>query len=210
MVRYERYLEDPAVLAAILDLCDIVHVGFQDRRNAYVLPMCFGYQAAPEALRIFLHTSNEGYKLRLIEQNPRVCCSFAQWRNFPERPYRDHVHDFRSVVAFGEMRLIDPVREAAYRDEAMWALFRKTRRHDCKNPKGMAAVNMYVVECLWEDVTGKSEFPVRGPEDVPFADFDRAPPDDRPFDDRDLYETRRDRIRSGRYLGYLEEEEPRQ
>lgn len=201
MVRYERYLYKPEILTAILDLCDIVHVGFQDVNNAYILPMCFAYEATEESLNIFIHTSKEGYKMKLIERNPRVCCSFAEWRSFPDRPYRNHIHDFRSVVAFGEMHLIDPVTEAEYVERGMKALLAKSNRTECHNPKGMGSVNMYVVTCKWENVTGKSEIPVRTPEDVPFVDFYNVESNDEPYYDEDLYRSQPEKIQSTEYLG---------
>ena len=206
MVRYERYVYEPEIIAAILELCPVVHIGFQDRDNAYVVPMNYGYTAG-DKLRIYVHTAKEGYKLRLIERNPVVCCSFAAWRNFPDHPYKDSVHDFRSVMAFGEMRRLDPAAEPQACREAMQALFRHTGRTRCLNPKGVQAIHLFVIQCDWADVSGKTESPVRRPEDVPFPDVRNLPPDDTPYDDSDLCLLREDRIRNRRHLGFLEEGE---
>lgn len=207
MVRYERYVYEPELISAILDMCPVVHVGFQDMNNAYVVPMNYGYAATKDKLLIFVHTGKEGYKLRLIEKNPVVCCSFSAWMNFPDHPYKGHVHDFRSVMAFGKIRMIDLATEPQACREALQALFRKTHRTGCKNPKGMKAINMYVIECDWADVSGKSEIPLRKPEDAPFVDVYNVPQDDTPYEDSDLYELREDKIRNRRYLGYLTDEE---
>lgn len=45
LLRYEQLVYDRSVISAILDLCDIVHIGFQDKQTAYVVPMCYGYRA---------------------------------------------------------------------------------------------------------------------------------------------------------------------
>ncbi|WP_298016549.1 pyridoxamine 5'-phosphate oxidase family protein [uncultured Dysosmobacter sp.] len=205
MLRYEQFVYDPAVISAILDQCEIVHIGFQDRRNAYVVPMCYGYTATEENLLIFIHTAKEGYMLKLIEKSPLVCCSFAAWRNFPDRPYKGHVHDYRSVMAFGRIRKMDLDAEPEACDAALQALFCKTHRKDCKNPKGIAGMNMYMITCDWQDVSGKTETPVRCPEDVPFPDVYGVPEDNTPYDITDLLSERPDEIRNKRYLGYLDD-----
>lgn len=204
MVRYERYVYDPDIISAILELCEIVHVGFQDKKCAYVLPMNYGYAVTEEKLLVFIHSAKTGYKLKLIENNPNVCLSFSAWRNFPDRPYKGHVHDFRSVMAFGKMRLINMNEEQDYCREALQALFKKTHRSSCKNPKGMKAINMYVIECEWRDVSGKTETPVRSPEDVPFVDVYNMPEDLEPYEEDDLYITRKDEVRNKSYLGFLD------
>ncbi|MBQ1390690.1 MAG: pyridoxamine 5'-phosphate oxidase family protein [Firmicutes bacterium] len=207
MDRYDRYIYDPKIISAILDICPIAHIGFQDKNNAYVLPFNYGYSVSEDKLRIFIHTAKNGYKLRLIEKNPVVCCEFDAWFNFPDRPYKGHVHDFRSVIAFGKMRLLDLKTETGECRAGMQELFRKYHRTGCQNPEGMNAIRLYVIECDWEDVSAKTETPVRTPEDVPFPDVYGLPEDMEPFDISDLLEEREDRVRNRRYLGYLEEDE---
>jgi len=63
---------------------------------------------------------------------------------------------------------------------------------------------MYVIECNWEDVSGKTEIPVRRPEDVPFVDVYNVPEDNEPYDDTDLYLTREDNIKNKNFLGFLD------
>lgn len=48
MVRYDRYVYEPEIITAILDICPIVLVGFQDKNNAYVLPLNYGYAVTEE------------------------------------------------------------------------------------------------------------------------------------------------------------------
>lgn len=203
MIRYEQLVYDPAIIAAILDQCDIVHIGFQDKRTAYVVPMCYGFSADEASLSIFIHTAKEGYTRKLLEREPIVCCSFAAWRNFPDRPYKGHVHDYRSAMAFGKVRRLDLDREPEACEAALQALFRKTHRVDCKNPKGIAGMDMYAIECDWQDVSGKTETPVRCPEDVPFPDVYHLPEDHEPYDVSDLLAERPNEILNKRYLGYL-------
>ena len=57
----------------------------------------------------------------------------------------------------------------------MQALFRHTGRTRCLNPKGVQAIHLFVIQCDWADVSGKTESPVRRPEDVPFPDVRNLP-----------------------------------
>lgn len=207
MVRYERYVYEPELIAAILDQCEIVSAGFMDQENAYVVPMNYGYRATEEGLRIYVHTGKTGYKLKLMEKNDRVCCAFYSWQNFPDHPYRGRVHDFMSVMAFGRIKRIDPDAQKEEFKEGLKALFEKNQRTGCKNPKGIAGIHIYVIACDWNDVTGKSEHPLRRPEDAVFKDVRRLPEDERPYEDDDLYEKRDTHIRKSQYLGYTDEAE---
>ena len=74
---------------------------------------------------------------------------------------------------------------------------------DCKNPKGIAGMYLYVIECDWQDVSGKTETPVRSPEDVPFVDVYAVPEDQTPYDISDLLAQRPNQVRNKRYLGYF-------
>jgi len=207
MVRYERYFYEPELITAVLDECDIANVGLMDKENAYVVPLNFGYKATEDKLYIYMHSGKTGYKLRLIENNPRVCLSFWTWQNFPDKPYKGKVHDFASVMAFGKIRVASLETEPEVCKEALKSIFVKTGRSGCKNPKGIRAIDMIVVECDWEDVSGKAEHPVRKPEDVKLPDVHNLPEDDTPWDYGDLCDTKEDKIRNRRYLGYLKEGE---
>lgn len=207
MVRYDRYVYDHDVIAAILELCDVVHVGFQDKDNAYVVPMNYGYEVTKDKLLIYVHSSKEGYKQKLIARNPRVCLSFAAWINYPDRPYKGQYHDFRSVMAFGILRKLDLASDTEACKNAMQAIFKKTRRVGCKNPKGVGAIDLFVIECSWDDVSGKAECPVRTPADVPMADPYHLPEDLTPYDNSDLLVTRENKVKNRSFLGYLDPED---
>ena len=208
MDRYDRYVYDHDIITAILDMCPVMYRGLQDKNNAYVIPMNYGYLKTEDKLILIIHTPNDcGYKRRLIENNPVACCTFAAWANHPDRPYKGLYHDYRSVMAFGKMRKIN------YRDpnepcrDAMKALFANNHRTRCVDPGTMVRIDLYAIECDWEDVSAKTESPVRSVEDVPFVDWYNVPEDNERYDISDLKAEREDRVKNRRYLGYLTDEE---
>lgn len=71
-----------------------------------IVPMNFGYEIKDNQLLVYVHTYTEGYKLQLLAKNPRACLSFSKFQNFPDRPYKELLHDYRSVMVFGIMRMI--------------------------------------------------------------------------------------------------------
>ena len=62
-------------------------------------------------------------------------------------------------------------------------------------------------KCDWEDVSGKTESPVRNANDVPFVDVYNVPEDNEPYDSSDLFTDREDKIRNRRFLGFLNDGE---
>ena len=71
----------------------------------------------------------------------------------------------------------------------------------------MVRIDLYAIECDWEDVSAKTESPVRSVEDVPFVDWYNVPEDNERYDISDLKAEREDRVKNRRYLGYLTDEE---
>ena len=202
MVHFEREVLDHELICAMLDLMDTVHVAFNDEDGwPYVVPLNFGYEATDEGIVIYTHFMFTGKKVRLMERDDRVCMSFSVFSDFPDCKYKGHYHDFRSVIARGHMRHItyeeDPV---AW--EKGYNLLYTCNGREIKPLSSRAKVPpMYigVTACAWEDVTAKSEFPLRSVEDVPFMDMRAQEPDDTPFDISDIVaalKERRERLRA--------------
>lgn len=72
----------------------------------YVLPMNFGYRDGV----IYLHGAQQGKKIDLLKQNPRVCINFATDQQL--RYQSEHVAcswnmSYRSVLCYGRVEFID-------------------------------------------------------------------------------------------------------
>ena len=195
MIKSDREVLDTEIIRAILNQIDTVHVGINDGMYPYVVPLSFGFDLDEQNLKIYIHCALKGYKLQLMEKDPHVCCTFSTFSNFPKKLYKGHRHDYRSVMAFGEVQPID--REKFPTDYAK-ALRRLLEHYDRipKNgekrnfpnfdPNGIHKMNLLQIVCSRDDVYAKSEFPLRSVEDVPFIDVYHVPTDDEPFDISDL------------------------
>jgi nitroimidazol reductase NimA-like FMN-containing flavoprotein (pyridoxamine 5'-phosphate oxidase superfamily) len=178
---------DTEIIDAIIDLCDTVYVGYMDDQWPYVIPMTFGHEIKDDKLLIYLHAATEGYKLKLLAKNPNVCLAFSKLYNYPDRPYKGHLHDYRSVVAFGTMRIILKDKETGLYGRAFQKLLKHYGRKPTQfDPTRVPLMNLYVVECNLNNVTGKTECPVRNVNDVPFKNVYDLPIDEEPYEIGDL------------------------
>ena len=108
MIRFEREVYDKEIVKAMLDQMVIANVGMNDEEGfPYVVPLSFGYEMTDTELIIYTHFSKTGKKLDLLRKDPRVCVEFSIFNDFPDRKYKGHYHDYRSVIARGVTEIVD-------------------------------------------------------------------------------------------------------
>ena len=73
MTRREREITDLNEIINILDKSQVLHLGLTDGDQPYIVPMNYGYTMENGKLTLFLHGATKGYKLDLINANPKVC-----------------------------------------------------------------------------------------------------------------------------------------
>ena len=186
MRRYEKMIKDPELIAKMLDSFGTVYIGFHDSEYPYVIPVNFGYEIRDTKLFVYVHFALDGYKLELIEKNPRVCVAFSSFYEHHDRPYKSFIHDYRSVMAFGKISLIPKTDAPRFRNAMKRMLAQYGRDNSTIIPGRMMIMNMYEIECDWDMVYGKTERPVRTLEDVPYTDVYSVPADNTPYYTADL------------------------
>lgn len=188
MRRYEKAIFDHELLSAIFDMISIVHVGVFDHEYPYVVPMNFGYKIEKEFLKIYVHCAKEGHKVDLWNKNPNVSATFSTFSNYPDKHYMHTNHDFRSIMARGKIRLIDKKQDPKLFGEGFQLILKHNHRqpNDFSVPH-MMFMDLYLIECDWNHVVGKSENPVRTLEDVFFPDVYNLPFNDERHDYTDLF-----------------------
>lgn len=184
MIKSEREIIGKELICAVLDMMHTVHLGILGEEYPYVVPLNFGYEFDKD-LVIYIHCRKAGgYKLKLLENNPKVCATFSDFRNYPDLMYRGHRHDYRSVMAFGEAQEVTDKKEFA-------KAIRLLLEHNNRKPGQFKAddipkLKVIKIVCPQDQVFGKSEFPIRTLEDVPFIDPYSQPYDETPYDISDL------------------------
>ena len=194
MIHYEREVVDHKLIEAMLKEMTIVNIGINDEDGyPYVVPTNFGFEMENNKLIVYIHCMKAGKKVNLMKKDPRVCLEFSMFNDFPDRPYKGHYHDYRSVIAKGEVVLY------TYKDnpeiwEKGYNLMYTCNHRDIKPLKDRPAVpNMYigVITCDMNNVTAKSEFPIRTVDDVPFINVYDMEEDTIPFDISDIIANRK-------------------
>ena len=185
MRRYEKMIKDPAVIAAMMDTFDTVYLGINDEDYPYVVPLSFGYDIRDGKLFVYVHSALSGYKLKLIEKDPRVCVTFSTFYDHHDHPYKSFLHDYRSVMAFGKIRMVKKT-DKGFRNAVLRLLAQYNRDMTSVIPGRMMMMEMYEIECDWDMVFGKSERPVRTVEDVPYIDVYNVPEDNEAYYTADL------------------------
>ncbi|MDR0473129.1 MAG: pyridoxamine 5'-phosphate oxidase family protein [Treponema sp.] len=162
----DREIRDRKIIMAILDMCDVINIGFFDDEYPYVLPVNFGYEFE-DNLVFYTHHAAEGYKNKLIKSSPKVCVVTHKFIDHIHNDYDNSGHDYRSVMAFGEMSVIE--RESAEYGKAWGALCRCNGRAVPDAVfKPEFKVLMSKIACRPENVIGKAQRHITTVDQVPF------------------------------------------
>lgn len=194
MLHFEREVIEPEFIEAMLKQFHIANVGLNgDDGYPYVVPLNFGFEMKDDKLYIYTHFSKRGYKLELMKKNPKVCVEFSIFNDFPDRKYKGHYHDYRSVIAKGIIKLVDGNDDYDTYKRGYDLLYTCNNREIVPLESRKAIPPMYigVIECSMKDVTAKSEFPIRSVADVPFIDVYTMEKDETPFDLSDIIASRK-------------------
>jgi nitroimidazol reductase NimA-like FMN-containing flavoprotein (pyridoxamine 5'-phosphate oxidase superfamily) len=164
----DREIRDKEIVKAILDMCEVIDIGFFDDEYPYILPVNFGYDYGDD-LVFYTHHALDGYKNKLVAGNPKVCVMTYVFKGHIYNDYDHSSHDYRSVMAFGEMSFIDQGSEDY---EKAWRALGRAYGHDVTNhltnPESQKGVLMAKIVCRPENVIGKAQRSIKGLEDVPF------------------------------------------
>lgn len=194
MLRFEREVLDTHLINEMLKHFNYVCVGINDEDGyPYVVPLNFGYEIKDEKLFIYTHMAKRGKKLELLRKNPKVCATFSMFNDFPDKKYKGHYHDYRSVITKGYMRLIDGNDDYETFNHGYELLYTCNNREikPLKDRKVIPPIYIGIIECDLNQVTAKSEFPIRTIEDVPFVNVYLKEEDEKPFDINDIIKERR-------------------
>jgi len=166
MYHAEREIRDKEIIKAILDMCEVISVGFFDEEYPYVLPLNYGYEYEDDLI-FYMHHAVDGYKNRLIDKNPKVCVNTFKFIDHIYNDYDKSGHDYRSVMAFGKIEVI-PKDSPDYK-RAWEALCRCNGRvvpESVYRPD--FRVMMTKIVCKSENVIGKAQRTIKTVEEVPF------------------------------------------
>jgi len=163
----DREIKDKELIKAILDMCDVINVAFYDEEYPYNLPLNFGYEYENDLI-FYCHHGPDGYKNRLIEKYPKVCVVTHKFMDRIINKYDNSNHDYRSVMAFGEIAFIKPgsddYKKAWERLCVCNGRFVPDFVHE---PTFYKNVKMSKIVCKPENVIGKAQRKISSIEQIP-------------------------------------------
>ena len=138
MRRKERQVTDPARIREILADCKICHLGIQDGKKVYVVPLNFGLLEEDGKYLFYFHCANEGRKLDLIRENPSV--GFELDRGFELVTGQHAIHctsKYQSVIGEGTIAEVEDDEEKVRGLNALMGQY--TDKSDWTYPPAMLA-----------------------------------------------------------------------
>ena len=112
MTKRELQITDEQQIRAILDGAKVVHVGMCVDNEPYVVPMNYGYTMEEGRLTIYLHSAQQGKKLDMIRQNPKVFFELdCDWVPFEGEKPCQYGLSYSSVMGRGTATILEDVEE---------------------------------------------------------------------------------------------------
>ena len=167
MRRKDREVNDRALISGMLDRMEVLHIAIRNEPYPYIVPVNFGYEWQGDTLVFFFHSAREGLKLDLLRRDPHVAVNAAVFVSYAGAPVKGHLHDYRSVTAFG-------VAEEIFEEDERFLhaherlLEHNHRQMQPEDREAMHAVSTWQIRCRAEDVHGKAEIRPQSPEEIDF------------------------------------------
>ena len=168
MRRKDREIMDRAMISGMLDMAEVLHIAVKNEPFPYIVPVNFGYEWSADELVFYFHSAKEGLKLTLLRADPHVAVNATGFVSYAEKPYRGHLHDYRSVTAFGiAAELSQDSSEFLHAHDKL--LEHNHRRMQPEDLPVMSQLSIWQIRCKAEDVTGKAEIVPKTTKEIPFA-----------------------------------------
>ena len=72
MRRTDREITNVNDIKNIIDKCDVIRIAINDEVYPYIIPVNFGYEFIDDKLTLFFHSSTEGYKHKVMENDNHI------------------------------------------------------------------------------------------------------------------------------------------
>ena len=155
MRRKDREVTDFNRMLAIIDECEIVHLGIAAGEFPYIVPVNFAYEVKDGQLYLYAHGAKAGRKYELLSQLGK--CSFEMEVNggikvMPEK--KDTTTIYKCVMGEAEVDILDDMAEIRrVVDEVIMARDERTAKAPY-NEGSLARVAIYRLKVL--SMTGKA------------------------------------------------------
>ena len=110
--RKDREVKDYQEIIKIIDACDCCRLGFVDDKEAYIVPLNFGYEIIGSDLTLFFHSAKEGQKIGLVNKQKSVAFELDCSHKLVEgKEACDYTFLYQSVMGKGKLEIVSEEEE---------------------------------------------------------------------------------------------------
>lgn len=131
MRRKDREVTSYDKMLEVVEGCDCLRIGLVDEREAYIVPLNFGYEAKDGGLTLYFHGASEGRKMDLIRNHPTASFEMDRKHELVEGTVPcAYSYLFQSVMGKGKIEILEDHAEKVhgltlimehYTDKKEWA-----------------------------------------------------------------------------------------
>ncbi|MDF9838330.1 MULTISPECIES: pyridoxamine 5'-phosphate oxidase family protein [unclassified Breznakia] len=112
MRRKEKEIKQIDKLLAVIDQCDVCHLGMAKDNIPYVVPLNFGYSYLNNKLTLYFHCAQDGKKIKILKQNPNVCFEmYCNGKLINGDIACKYTFQFQSIIGYGKASIINKYNE---------------------------------------------------------------------------------------------------
>jgi len=112
MRRKDREVTDINELLGIIQECRICHLGMQDDKGIYIVPLNYGFEYVDNQLNLYFHSAKVGRKIDALKSNPNVCIEMdCDHRLIEGDKACDYSFGFKSIIGNGHVSFVEEYNE---------------------------------------------------------------------------------------------------
>lgn len=112
MRRKDREVTDINELLDIIQECRICHLGMQDDKGIYIVPLNYGFEYVENQLNLYFHSAKVGRKIDALKLNPNVCIEMDYDHRLIEGDKAcDYSFGFKSIIGNGQVSFVEDYNE---------------------------------------------------------------------------------------------------
>lgn len=113
MRRKKRQVTDMNLIKQLVEEAQVVRIAINGEEYPYVVPVNYGYRWKGDELLLFIHGADEGKKVSMIKNDPRVAIELDQNHKLIEgnRNASSYSYAYQSLIGFGKAEFLEGVEE---------------------------------------------------------------------------------------------------
>ncbi len=113
MRRKKRQVTDLITIKEFVEASQVLRIAINGEEYPYVVPVNFGYEWLEERLTLFIHGANEGKKLTMIQNDPKVAVEMDGNHQLilGNKNAASYSYAYRSLIGFGRAEVVEDLAE---------------------------------------------------------------------------------------------------